>query len=103
MIRHIVALNFRETTSEPTKRTLYADLAGLRDHIDGIEDFRSFTNISVEHAVVRGFKDLFWFDFRDITTRDAYLADPAHQAIGQRLTAETTGGIAGIFVMDIAL
>lgn len=103
MIRHIVALNFPETTPEPVKQQLYAELAALRDHIDGIEDFRSFSNISVEDAVVRGFKDLFWFDFRDIATRDAYLADPAHQAVGKRLVATTAGGVDGIFVMDIAL
>jgi hypothetical protein len=103
MIRHIVALNFPDALPEARKQALYSDLAALRGHIDGIEDFRSFANISVEDAVVRGFKDLFWFDFRDIATRDAYLADPAHQAIGQRLAAETSGGIAGIFVMDVAL
>jgi hypothetical protein len=103
MIRHIVALNFRAGTPETTKQALYADLAALRSHIDGVEDFRSFANISVEHAVVRGFKDLFWFDFRDIDTRDAYLQDAQHQAIGKRLVSEMTGGVDGIFVIDVAL
>lgn len=103
MIRHIVALRFRDGTAESTKQALYADLAGLKDHIDGIVDFRSFTNVSVETPLMRGFGDLFWFDFRDVAVRDAYLADARHQAIGARLVAELEGGIDGVFVADVAL
>jgi Stress responsive A/B Barrel Domain len=103
MIRHMVALRFRHGTPDATKAALYADLNALGDHIDGIVDFRSFANISVELAVVRGFNDLFWFDFRDLSVRDAYLADPAHQAVGARLVAELEGGADGVFVCDIAL
>ena len=78
-------------------------LAALRGHLEGMEDFRSFANISPETAVVQGFRDLFWCDFRDDLARDAYLADPAHQAIGARLVAAAEGGLAGILVMDVAL
>lgn len=100
MIRHLVALNFRDGTSQETKDQLMADLAGLNDHIDGIIDFQVRSNVSVEDPVVRGFRDLFWFDFRDTGVRDVYLEDAAHRAIGARIVAETEGGIDGVFVCD---
>ena len=103
MIRHIVALRFRPGTSAQVRAALYADLAGLAGHIDGILDFQSGTNISVELPLVRGFNDLFWFDFRDIGVRDTYLADAAHQAVGARNVAELDGGADGVFVFDVAL
>jgi hypothetical protein len=103
MIRHIVALRFRSDTPQATKERLYADLAALADHIDGILEFRARPNISVELPLVRGFNDVFWFDFRDIGVRDAYLVDPVHQALGQRIVAELEGGPDGVFVMDVAV
>lgn len=103
MIRHIVALRFRDGTSAATKASIYRDLAGLSGHIDGILDFKSFSNVSPELPLVRGYNDLFWFDFRDAAVRDAYLVDPEHQAIGGRIVAETEGGAEGVFVFDVAL
>lgn len=100
MIRHLVAVRFRPDTDPATKQSLYDDLAGLRDRIDGIVDFQSRANVSVEDEMVRGFRDIFWFDFRDSDVRDAYLDDPVHQAIGARLVAELDGGADGVFVCD---
>ena len=103
MIRHIVALRFRDGTPQATKDALYAALAGLDAHVEGILDFQSFTNVSVELPLVRGFNDLFWFDFRDLGVRDAYLVNPEHQAIGGRIVAELEGGADGVYVFDVAL
>lgn len=103
MIRHIVALRFRAGTPHETKLGLYRDLAALAGHIDGIIDFRHFENVSIETPLVRGFNDLFWFDFRDLAVREAYLEDAAHKAIGARVVAELEGGIDGVFVADVAL
>jgi len=100
MIRHLVALRFTPDTVPETKQSLYDDLAGLRDRIDGIVDFQSRANVSVEDEMVRGFRDLFWFDFRDSGVRDAYLDDPVHRAIGARLVGELDGGADGVFVCD---
>ena len=100
MIRHLVALNFRSDASAETKAQLMSDLAGLSDHIDGIVDFQSRANVSVEDPLVRGFRDLFWFDFRDVAVRDVYLEDAKHKAIGARIVAETEGGLDGVFVCD---
>ena len=102
MIRHLVALKFKAGTGEAVKAALYADLKGLNARIDGILDFQVRTNVSVENPLVRGFRDLFWFDFRDIAVRDAYLVDEVHQAIGARIVAELEGGADGVFVFDFA-
>ena len=103
MIRHIVALRFRPSTPQATKDRLYAELRALSGHIDGILDFHARPNVSVELPLVRGFNDVFWFDFRDVAVRDTYLADPVHQAVGGRIVAELEGGADGVFVFDVAV
>lgn len=103
MIRHIVALRFRPGTPPATKAALYEELSGLSGHVEGILDFRHFANVSVETPLVRGFNDVFWFDFRDAAVRDAYLVDPVHQAIGGRIVARLEGGADGVFVADVEL
>ena len=100
MIRHLVALRFKSGTPDETKQTLYDDLAALDSRIDGILDFQSRINVSVEDPLVRDFRDLFWFDFRDTGVRDMYLDDEVHQSIGARIVAELEGGADGVFVMD---
>lgn len=100
MIRHLVALRFRDGTPDAVKAGLMDDLAGLAGRVDGILDFQVRANVSVEDSKVRGFRDLFWFDFRDEASRDAYLADAEHKAIGARLVAALDGGPDGVFVCD---
>ncbi len=100
MIRHLVALRFKPGTAQETKQGLYDQLAGLADRIDGIIDFQSRENVSVEDPLVRDYRDLFWFDFRDTGVRDTYLVDEIHQAIGARIVAETEGGADGVYVFD---
>lgn len=102
MIRHIVALRFKDGTTAPTKAVLYTGLAGLPAHIDGILDFQFSVNVTVE-PLSRGFDDVFWFDFRDASARDAYLVHRAHQAIGAQIVAETEGGVDGVFVFDVVV
>ena len=45
--------------------------------------------------------DAFWFDFADEAARDAYLADPAHQAAGAKLVADAESGRDGLVVFDM--
>ncbi len=103
MIRHLVHLRFCADVAEDQKTALYAELAALSDHIDGIVDFQHRKNVSVETPLVRGFLDMFWFDFRDADARDAYLVDAEHQAIGGRIVECLDGGADGVFVCDIEL
>ena len=100
MIRHLVGVKYKAGTAPEVKDRLMRDLAGLSDRIDGILDFQARPNISVEDPLVRGYRDVFWFDFRDTAVRDAYLVDEVHQAIGARIVAETEGGPDGIYVFD---
>jgi hypothetical protein len=94
-------LRFAENIPDPDKQALYDALAGLSGHIDGVLDFQHRTNISVETPLVRGFNDMFWFDFANQTVRDTYLEDDVHQAIGARIVARLEGGADGVFVCDI--
>jgi|TARA_B110000259_G_scaffold188175_1_gene245356 hypothetical protein len=103
MIRHFVHLCFRDNVSDATKQGLYDRLAGLSNHIDGITDFQSCANVSVETPLVRGFLDMFGLDFRDAGVRDVYLIDAVHQAIGADIVALLEGGADGVFVCDIEL
>ena len=103
MIRHFVGIRFKDGTPDAVKQGLMDELAGLRDRIDGILDFQARPNISVEDPLVRGYRDVFWFDFRDTTVRDVYLGDPVHQDIGGRIVAELEGGPDGVFVFDYAV
>ncbi|QMU59621.1 MAG: Dabb family protein [Boseongicola sp.] len=100
MIRHLVGLRFKPETSAATKQALYDDLAMLNQRIDGILDFQARPNVSVEDPLVRDFRDVFWFDFRDTNVRDIYLNDEVHQSIGARIVAELDGGADGVFVFD---
>lgn len=103
MIRHMVHLRFASDVSAEQKDTLYERLAGLSSHLEGILSFEAARNASVETPLVRGFVDLFWIDFADVAARDAYLADPVHQAIGADIVACLDGGADGVFVCDIEL
>jgi len=103
MIRHIVALRFRKDVTQARKDGLYGELDGLRSRLNGMLAFKAFTNVSVEQPLVRGFEDLFWADFTDVSERDAYLTDPEHQRIGAALVAELEGGAEGVLVFDVAL
>ena len=100
MIRHFVALRFKDGTPDATRQGLMDDLFALSGRIEGVLDFQVRKNISPEKPVVRGFLDVFWFDFRDTSVRDAYLEDDVHKSIGARLVAETEGGPDGVFVAD---
>ncbi|MEL7131119.1 MAG: Dabb family protein [Pseudomonadota bacterium] len=100
MIRHLVALRFPPGAHAEVTQELMDDLASLSGHIDGILDFQVRANVSVENELVRDFRHLFWFDFRDTAVRDTYLEDPVHQSIGARIVAALDRGPDDLFVMD---
>ena len=103
MIRHLVALRFKANMPHSQKQALFDALAALDQHIDGIIDFQTRHNKSIENDLVRGFRDLFWFDFRDVNVRDTYLDDETHKAIGARIVAALENGLDDIFVMDFEI
>ena len=103
MIRHLVHLKFRDDVDDAAKIALFDRLAGLNSRIEGILDFQHRNNVSVETDLVRGFLDIFWFDFRDAAVRDAYLVDEVHQQIGGDILACLDGGADGVFVCDFEI
>jgi hypothetical protein len=103
MMRHPVAPRFRAGTDEAVKTALSADPEGLKARIQGILDVQTRANVSVQDPLVRGFRDLFWFDFHDGDVREACLADEVHPSIGARIPAEVEGGANRVFVFDFAL
>ena len=103
MIRHMVFIKYGPSVPQETKDGIISDLADLVSQIEGTVDFQNRANLSPETAVVHGFLDMFWFDFRDVAVRDSYLVDPVHQVIGGDIVALTEGGADGVFVCDIEL
>jgi hypothetical protein len=103
MIRHLVFLKYRNSVSQDTKDGILRDLEALKTEVSGFINFGSGSNISPENDVVRGFLDMFWIDFEDISARDAYLSNETHKGIAARINAATEEGIDGVFVCDVAV
>ncbi len=103
MIRHVVLLRFRPEIAPEARAALIGELDGLRGRLPGMVAFTAHRNISVEPHVMHGFDDGFVIDLADEAARDAYLADPTHQAIGSRLAEACIGGRDGIVVFDHAI
>jgi quinol monooxygenase YgiN len=100
MIRHIVLLRYRPDVPEAVRETLMRDLAAVVAAIPGCDGFHAHRNVSVEPPMIKGFFDGFTLDFADEAARAAYLADPAHAAVGARIVAATEGGAEGVIVFD---
>lgn len=103
MIRHQVFLRFKDSVTATQIESVYDQLAGLKSYIEGIVDFQYRDNISVELPLVRGFNHMFWFDFKDLDVRDAYLVNVQHQQVGGNIVALLEGEAAGVFVCDVEL
>ena len=103
MIRHLVFLRYANGISTDTKQGILDDLAKLQSEVAGALAFGSGPNISPEEIVVHGFKEMFWFDFRDAAARDAYLRNETHKGIAARINAAADSGTDGVFVCDLAL
>ena len=103
MIRHYVHLRFTLDVTDDQRTAVFAALAGLSEHLDGMLDFQHRKNESPETALVRDFNDVFWIDFTDARARDVYLDHPMHREVGARLVGMTKGGPDGIFVCDVRI
>lgn len=101
MIRHCVFFRFRADIDATERKAIFADLAAMKDHVDGVLDAHFGTNVSPE-GLSRGFEDGFVMDFRDAAARDAYLVHEAHQKAGARLVAAIEGGVDRLLVFDLA-
>lgn len=100
MIRHIVLLKFRASTTQTQKLMLYGRLQSLCANLEGTTDFRAGPNTSSE-GFSQGFADGFTIDFTNETARNAYLTDETHRTIGTDLVAMLENGTDGLMVFDL--
>lgn len=95
VLRHVVALKFKEELSEERKAQAVQDFLALKDEIPGILTFEGGEDISVE-GLTKGFTHCFILTFKDEAARDAYLPHPAHN----RLVAKNKPLLADLLVLD---
>lgn len=92
-IHHMVLLQFKSETSPPVIDSIMAELAGLRNVIDGIEHFAGGP-YSSEEGLHGGFTHGFLMTFRDAAARDAYLPHPEHERVKQQILPHVDSVIA---------
>lgn len=102
MIRHIVLAKFRTDVAAKERFSIFAQLAALEGVVPGMINFNAGENASPE-VLNRGFTHAFTVDFRDDTSRDAYLVHEDHKVAGDRLVAALDGGLEGLLVFDLEL
>ena len=77
LLRHFVALKFKETTTKEQIREIEEAFQSLKSKIPQIVSIEWGTNTSPEQRS-KGFTDAFLITFRTEQDRDAYLVHPAH-------------------------
>ncbi|MEZ2129303.1 MULTISPECIES: Dabb family protein [unclassified Sinorhizobium] len=102
MILHCVFLRFKAAVTQAEKQSVFEAVAALKQVISGILDVKFGPNISPE-GLHGGFVDGFAVTFESPDARDAYLVNPAHVAVGERLVSLTDGGLAGLLVFDLKI
>lgn len=103
MIRHCVFIRYRAETSAGQKAEIYREISALKGRLPGLLAVHAGDNVSPETGMDKGYSEGFIVDFDGPAARDAYLADPEHRATGAKIVAAAEGGIAGIFVYDLAI
>ena len=98
-IKHVVFLHFKPDTSQSLLDEIFRDLQAVVDKLPGVLDFTHGPNASIE-GLARGFTHGFVMTFADEAARDAYLPDPDHEAVKQKILAALEGGIDGVLVLD---
>jgi hypothetical protein len=86
VIRHIVLMKKRATTTPSQVASIEICLAALPGQVDGIASFELGVNNSPERLDY-GYDLGFTMDFADVTSRDSYLPHPAHQACAELIGA----------------
>ena len=92
-IEHMVILKFKPDVSEETIRSLFAQLAELKDLIPGIRSFAGGP-YSSDEGLNAGFTHGFSMEFEDASARDNYLPHPEHERVKQSILPCVTEVIA---------
>ena len=83
--------------------TIFADISALKYHLTGILAVHIGDNVSPETGMDKGFSNGFIVDFDNAKSRDIYLTDAGHQAIGAQLVEAAANGVDGILVYDLEI
>lgn len=102
-VRHIVFCRFRADVTQASRLAFFKQIRRLIE-VPGIvfTNFQCGPNDSPEGLGVN-FGDSFMMDFESRDAFFAYLAHPAHQAIGACLLEALEGGTQGLLAFDIDL
>jgi len=77
-VKHIVLIKFKDGTAEEQINKFFDDILDLSETVEGIDDYVSGANCSVE-AANHGMTHGFIMTFADSAARDAYLVHPEHE------------------------
>ena len=83
-VKHIAFLKFKKEISEAQIASIYVDLAGLKQQIQGLTEFTGGPYSSPE-GLNKGFTHAFTMNFIDEAARDAYLPHPDHEVVKNKL------------------
>lgn len=100
MILHCVFLRLKAAVTAEEKQSLFDAVVALKDVIPGIVSISYGPNVSPE-GLHGGFVDGFAVTFESPEARDAYLIDPAHVVVGERIVSSLDGGLSGLLVFDM--
>ena len=77
-VKHIVLLKFKDGTAEEQINKFFEDILDLSETVEGIDDYVSGSNCSVEGASL-GMTHGFIMTFANSAARDAYIVHPEHE------------------------
>ena len=100
MIRHCVLVRAKPGIPPGELAAEFDGLRTLGSRLPGMLAFAGGRDVSPE-GLQRGHTHAFTIDFEDAASRDVYLVDAEHKALGARLVAAAVGGREGITVVDI--
>lgn len=103
MIRHCVFIRFKPETSRERIDELFCEIDALKHQMDGVLAVHIGTNVSPEEGMDKGYSDGFIVDFDNAASRDIYLEDAEHQAVGAKLVEAAVNGVEGILVYDLEI
>lgn len=103
MIRHCVFIRFKPETSRERIFELFGEIDALKHHLDGVLAVHVGANVSPEKGMDKNYSNGFIVDFESLQSRDSYLEDTEHQAVGEKLVEAALNGVEGILVYDLEI
>jgi len=103
MIRHCVFIRFKPETSQARIDELFGNIDALKHHLTGVLAVHVGKNVSPETGMDKHYSNGFIVDFDDAESRDVYLKDAQHQAVGAQLVEAAVGRVDDIMIYDLKI